>query len=162
MASQGSQPVHWYYTELDDHDLQIRGRTVFFIIVLFSIVLLVMLLFLYARWVCRYQYSHFPSTPASNAPHTLPPPPPQGLDPMTIKALPITLHQSASCSRNGAVVETECCICLGIFEDGDKVKVLPQCHHCFHCECVDMWLTTRSSCPLCRASLRVTLPLCQS
>lgn len=53
------------------------------------------------------------------------------------------------------VSAVECCICLGTFEEQDRVKVLPQCSHCFHSHCVDKWLSTRASCPLCRASLRV-------
>ncbi|KAJ6317812.1 hypothetical protein OIU76_013371 [Salix suchowensis] len=81
--------------------------------------------------------------------------PPRGLDSATIKALPIALHKSnLGTGNNGTAVESECCICLGVFEDGDRLKVLPQCQHCFHCECVDNWLVTQSSCPLCRASVR--------
>ncbi|EXB29971.1 RING-H2 finger protein ATL66 [Morus notabilis] len=53
----------------------------------------------------------------------------------------------------------ECSICLGVFEDGEKVKVLPGCSHCYHPECVDRWLSAQPSCPLCRASLRVDSPV---
>lgn len=49
--------------------------------------------------------------------------------------------------------ELECCICLGGFEDGEKVKVLPNCEHAYHSLCVDKWLSSHSSCPLCRDSL---------
>ncbi|KDP44733.1 hypothetical protein JCGZ_01233 [Jatropha curcas] len=161
MSSNDSQQFHWHFTELNDNDFEIHGRTLFFIIILFAIVVLLTLLFLYARWVCRYQYHHFPTRHSLHAPN----PPlsrPQGLDPTIIKALPITLHQSSSSSSScdlnssntGCEVETECCICLGLFDDGDKVKVLPNCKHFFHSECVDRWLTAQSSCPLCRASLR--------
>ncbi|XP_059666778.1 RING-H2 finger protein ATL66 [Cornus florida] len=151
MASQDSQPFHWRYTEFDDRNFQIRGRTLFFIVVLFSIVLLITILFLYARWVCRIR--HLPSA-ATSAPHRAhaPPAQPQGLDPATINSLPMTLHRSPSMA--GLREEPECCICLGVFQDGDKVKVLPECQHCYHSECVDKWLTARPNCPLCRASLR--------
>ncbi|XP_061376641.1 RING-H2 finger protein ATL66-like [Gastrolobium bilobum] len=152
MSSQDSRSLNWHYTELDDRDLEIRGRTLFFIVVLFSVILLITVLFLYTRWVCRY-HGHLPSTALS--PHAPPPPPPQGLDPASIKKLPIILHQELSDPNGGALDETECCICLGEFRDGEKVKVLPACNHCFHCECVDKWLTHHSSCPLCRASLKV-------
>lgn len=30
---------------------------------------------------------------------------------------------------------------------------LPKCHHVFHVECIDMWLSSHSNCPICRASL---------
>ncbi|KAL8539253.1 hypothetical protein ACS0TY_001035 [Phlomoides rotata] len=143
---QSSQPFRWHYAEFDDSNFQIRGRTLFFVVVLLSVVLLVALLFLYARWVCRFDP---PPTSAAHAP----PSRPRGLDAATINSFPIVLHSNSA--SHGQITELECCICLGLFGDGDKVKVLPQCHHCFHSECVDMWLTTQSSCPLCRASLRL-------
>ncbi|EEF34075.1 RING-H2 finger protein ATL66 [Ricinus communis] len=153
MSSQEySQPFHWHFsTEPHDNGFEIHGRTLFFVVVLFALVILVTLLFLYARWVCHYQHHHFPSSQANHAPHDLSPCH-QGLHPTVIKAMSITLHRSSSSSL-GYYCTTECCICLGVFEDGDKVKVLPECSHCFHSECVDKWLTAQSSCPLCRASL---------
>ncbi|KAM5560668.1 RING-H2 finger protein ATL74 [Rosa sericea] len=48
---------------------------------------------------------------------------------------------------------TECPICLGEFEDGEKVRVLPKCNHGFHVRCIDTWLVSHSSCPNCRHSL---------
>lgn len=48
---------------------------------------------------------------------------------------------------------TECPICLGDFEDGEKVRVLPKCNHGFHVRCIDTWLVSHSSCPNCRHSL---------
>lgn len=150
-SSQDTEPFHWHFTDLDDRSFEIRGRTLFFIVVLFSIILLFTLIFFYARWVCRYHH------PLTHAPPPRPPPPPQpqprplGLDSSTIKSLPIILHRSNSVSEE----KPECCICLGVFEDSDKVKVLPLCQHWYHSECVDRWLSSHSSCPLCRASLRV-------
>ncbi|XVE99798.1 hypothetical protein REPUB_Repub03eG0232000 [Reevesia pubescens] len=147
-SSQDSQPFHWHSAEVEDRDFQIRGRTLIFIIVLFAIVLIFTLIFVYARWVCslyrdtRSQTSHAPPPPR---------PLPRGLDPDTINALPITMVTR----REKVVSEGECCICLGVFEDGEKVKVLPTCNHSYHSECVDRWLSAESSCPLCRASIRV-------
>lgn len=157
-VAEESQPLQWHYTVLDDRNFEIRGRTLFFVIVVFSVLLVVTLLFLYARWVCRYRHASIPSS-ASHAPRVHQLPPPQGLDAAVIKGLPIILHQTEDPdpeSGPGRVSgQVECCICLGVFEDGEKVKVLPQCCHCYHPECVDRWLSTQSSCPLCRASLRV-------
>lgn len=48
---------------------------------------------------------------------------------------------------------TECPICLGEFENGDKVRMLPKCNHGFHVTCIDTWLVSHSSCPNCRHSL---------
>lgn len=149
MASyQDSQPFHWQYPESDDRNFQIHGRTLFFIVMLFSIILLVTLLLLYARWICRYHPSSAATISAASVAHA-PPPQALGLDPVSINSLPLILYRPSDKELG------ECSICLGIFVDGDKVKVLPNCRHCYHSECVDKWLTNHSSCPLCRASPRV-------
>ncbi|KAI9108086.1 hypothetical protein K1719_020959 [Acacia pycnantha] len=51
------------------------------------------------------------------------------------------------------IPSTECPICLGEFEKGDKVRMLPKCNHGFHVSCIDTWLLSHSSCPNCRHSL---------
>mmetsp|Transcript_14879 Transcript_14879/g.33216 ORF Transcript_14879/g.33216 Transcript_14879/m.33216 type:complete len:450 (-) Transcript_14879:1439-2788(-) len=43
----------------------------------------------------------------------------------------------------------QCSICLEKFEDGDKRKTLP-CLHGFHDACIDRWLDTNASCPVCK------------
>ena len=48
--------------------------------------------------------------------------------------------------------DSECCICLDKFEDGEKISTL-KCNHCFHEECIDNWLQKNLTCPLCRLSL---------
>ncbi|GAA0142323.1 hypothetical protein LIER_03250 [Lithospermum erythrorhizon] len=50
----------------------------------------------------------------------------------------------------------DCAICLTEYEDGDEIRVLPQCGHGFHVQCIDMWLGSHSSCPSCRQILEVT------
>ncbi|KAK0591808.1 hypothetical protein LWI29_008530 [Acer saccharum] len=164
-SSQDSQPFHWRYTELDDRNFQIRGHTLSFTVILFGIVLLVTLLFLYTRWVCRFSHQLPSSSSTTSRPPHAPPlrslPGESGLDPTTIDTLPVTLYRSlppnltAATEKKSGGEGNECCICLGDFEDGDKVKILPGCQHSYHCECVDKWLMTRSSCPLCRNSLRI-------
>ncbi|MED6146974.1 hypothetical protein PIB30_039749 [Stylosanthes scabra] len=51
------------------------------------------------------------------------------------------------------ILVTECPICLGEFEKGDKIRMLPECRHGFHVRCIDTWLVSHSSCPNCRHSL---------
>ncbi|KAJ0705217.1 putative transcription factor C2H2 family [Helianthus annuus] len=155
MTTQDSQGFQWRYDELDDKNFQIHGRTLFFIIVLFSVILLITLMFLYARWICRSSStSSAVADTTALSPHVQPVLRPQGLDAAMIESLPITLHQ-----RLSSVGEVECCICLGVFEEGEKVKVLPNCCHTYHCECIDKWLVTHSSCPICRAALLVDSPV---
>jgi len=67
-----------------------------------------------------------------------------------LKALPIIVYSAAS---KPTPVPTDCPICLAEFADGEKVRVLPNCNHRFHLECIDAWLVSHSSCPLCRHSL---------
>lgn len=46
----------------------------------------------------------------------------------------------------------ECPICLSEFEEGDELRILPQCMHSFHVACIDMWLYLHPNCPMCRTN----------
>ena len=52
-----------------------------------------------------------------------------------------------SIKRNNAIKENECPICNEQLMEG--VNVLT-CGHRFHNECIESWLTSHNSCPLCR------------
>ncbi|KAH7841591.1 hypothetical protein Vadar_031848 [Vaccinium darrowii] len=145
---------HWRYIDFEDRDFQVSGRTFLFAVVLFAVLLVITFLFLYSR--CRYRHLHAAYTSSPHVTHA-PPSQPRGLDPSTIKSFSIVLHTTSSEKKTAD--ESECCICLGVFGDGEKVKVLPNCRHCFHSECVDKWLSSQASCPLCRSSLRVDSPV---
>lgn len=45
----------------------------------------------------------------------------------------------------------ECAVCLSEFQEAETGRVLPDCGHCFHIECIDTWFRSHSNCPLCRA-----------
>ncbi|MED6192544.1 hypothetical protein PIB30_011069 [Stylosanthes scabra] len=49
-----------------------------------------------------------------------------------------------------------CCVCLSEFEEGESVRVLPNCTHAFHPPCIETWLKSQSTCPLCR---RASVPV---
>ncbi|VAI38910.1 unnamed protein product [Triticum turgidum subsp. durum] len=70
-----------------------------------------------------------------------------GLDASALSALPVTAYRKES----GAAARAECAVCLAELADGDQARELPNCGHLFHLECVDAWLRTRTTCPLCRA-----------
>ncbi|CAH8260058.1 unnamed protein product [Arabidopsis lyrata] len=72
-----------------------------------------------------------------------------GLKKQALKQIPVGLYGSGIIDMKA----TECLICLGDFEDGEKVRVLPKCNHGFHVRCIDTWLLSRSSCPTCRQSI---------
>ncbi|CAL4961341.1 unnamed protein product [Urochloa decumbens] len=74
-----------------------------------------------------------------------------GLDAAAIAALPTAVYggQAAAEGEPGA----ECAICLGAVQEGEVVRALPACGHVFHVPCVDTWLASSSSCPVCRAEV---------
>jgi hypothetical protein len=46
-----------------------------------------------------------------------------------------------------------CAVCLQEAEEGEKMRRLTICRHCFHADCIDTWLSEMSKCPLCRAQI---------
>ncbi|KAL8268491.1 hypothetical protein R6Q59_002289 [Mikania micrantha] len=50
-----------------------------------------------------------------------------------------------------------CAVCLQKADRGQRYRRLPQCHHCFHVDCIDTWLQSRSTCPLCRNQIPLHL-----
>jgi len=65
-----------------------------------------------------------------------------------LKALPVTVHDTGS-----PLARMDCPICLAEFMEGERVRVLPECCHSFHADCIDAWLVLNASCPSCRHSL---------
>jgi hypothetical protein len=58
----------------------------------------------------------------------------------------------------GAAEEaTTCSVCLGAFQHGESVRLLPACLHLFHVECIDPWLDAHSTCPICRSDTDPTI-----
>ncbi|KAM3352296.1 hypothetical protein ACQJBY_023874 [Aegilops geniculata] len=77
-----------------------------------------------------------------------------GLKKRTLRSLPIEVYGACAAAGGGAApADDVCAICLGEFEDGEKVRVLPRCGHEFHVRCVDTWLVSHDSCPTCRDSV---------
>lgn len=54
--------------------------------------------------------------------------------------------------------EDQCSICIENFREGETATHLP-CKHRFHPCCVEPWLLSHDSCPLCRASVESALPV---
>ncbi|KAK4432259.1 E3 ubiquitin-protein ligase ATL41 [Sesamum alatum] len=143
MATQNFEPVH--FADLKD---KIVGKSpllgaLFLFFLFFSTSLFVY--FLYTCTQRRHQDVDAGANPNPNLN-----PPPAGLDPATISNLPMFSYGSTSKKPSPGA---ECAICLSMFQEGEKVRVLPLCRHGFHSDCVDTWLRTRSSCPLCRACI---------
>lgn len=75
-----------------------------------------------------------------------------GLKKAAMKALPIMVYRARS---KTCPVPVDCPICLAEFAEGDKMRVLPNCNHGFHMECIDKWFVSHSSCPMCRNCLNL-------
>ncbi|XVF05769.1 hypothetical protein REPUB_Repub05bG0201000 [Reevesia pubescens] len=152
----GSKIFQWNFNILNHTSFHSCSRALLLLLIFFFLVIFITTLFLYAHWICG---QHILSTAADtqvNATAADHHDPSLGLGPDSINSLPIILHRSLVTNnegKHGFIGETECSICLGVFEDEQKLKVLPECNHAYHSECVDKWLSSHSSCPLCRTSL---------
>ncbi|WOG89072.1 hypothetical protein DCAR_0208308 [Daucus carota subsp. sativus] len=135
------------------------------IISLLLVILFVLLLHVYAKWFLgQARYNHTTRrTSSSSIPgvlgsrfhhfHTFTidttvsdPTPAKGLDPSVISSIPLFVSRE---DKHGL----ECVICLTVFEEREVGRKLPKCGHAFHVECIDMWLHSHSTCPICRASI---------
>jgi hypothetical protein len=52
--------------------------------------------------------------------------------------------------------EEECTYCLGNFEKGQKLIILP-CAHSFHSKCIKQWFTKDNTCPICKFSINPSI-----
>ncbi|CAL9207334.1 unnamed protein product [Musa hybrid cultivar] len=78
-----------------------------------------------------------------------------GLSDQDKKALIDALPLFSLASSLAAVPKSslDCAVCLYPFRPHDELRLLPACRHAFHARCVDPWLRSTPSCPLCRASI---------
>lgn len=76
----------------------------------------------------------------------------RGLDATAIDALPTLAYSEVKGLHIGKGA-LECAVCLNEFEDEETLRLLPKCDHVFHLECIDMWLASHTTCPVCRANL---------
>ncbi|CAI9300217.1 unnamed protein product [Lactuca saligna] len=72
-----------------------------------------------------------------------------GLDQSSIDALPVFIYEELI----GLKEPLHCAVCLCEFTKKDNLRLLPSCSHAFHIHCIDTWLLSNSTCPLCRGNL---------
>ncbi|GLJ38560.1 hypothetical protein SUGI_0786200 [Cryptomeria japonica] len=72
-----------------------------------------------------------------------------GLSPAVVQNIPI-LEYNLGSFEDGL----ECAICLSEFQENRSTRLLPNCNHNFHIECIDKWLQSNSTCPLCRTRVQ--------
>ncbi|PON47350.1 Zinc finger transcription factor [Trema orientale] len=76
----------------------------------------------------------------------------KGLDPAVIDAFPILVYSAVKDLKIGKGA-LECAVCLSEFEDSETLRLLPKCDHVFHPDCIDAWLASHVTCPVCRTKL---------
>ncbi|KAL0905132.1 hypothetical protein M5K25_027312 [Dendrobium thyrsiflorum] len=84
--------------------------------------------------------------------HELPPPPPQRNSTAAdlkevLSMIPVIYYSNNEGFR-------DCSVCLSSFEEGEKVRFLPDCGHGYHAVCIDKWFCTQLSCPFCRSPVQ--------
>ncbi|MQL93720.1 hypothetical protein Taro_026360 [Colocasia esculenta] len=73
-----------------------------------------------------------------------------GLDQAAINSypkFPFSKNRKAAGGDDGV-----CAVCLCEYREGEMLRMMPDCRHCFHLACVDAWLRLNASCPVCRTS----------
>lgn len=128
----------WHLIGINHSNFHSYSHGIFLLLFFFFIVILIVTSFLLTHYCCRRRSSA-----------------------TTLEAPAASLHSGKL--EMGHIMESnisvvgdpnmECCICLNVLKEGGKVKVLPECEHVYHLECVQMWLSANPSCPLCRSSL---------
>ncbi|XBI39201.1 E3 ubiquitin-protein ligase RING1-like [Triticum dicoccoides] len=78
----------------------------------------------------------------------LPREPAVGLGQAAIAGLPVYKYEKLSC---GGGEGHECAVCLAEVRPKEVVKQLPACTHLFHDRCIDEWLWSHRTCPVCRS-----------
>ncbi|CAL9211499.1 E3 ubiquitin-protein ligase ATL31-like [Musa acuminata AAA Group] len=76
----------------------------------------------------------------------------QGLKPEVLQTFPTLIYAEVKGLKAGKGA-LECAVCLSEFEDDEELRLLPRCSHVFHTDCIDAWLASHVTCPVCRANL---------
>ena len=71
-----------------------------------------------------------------------------------INALPtLTFDPFMAKDKEENHTEVKCQVCQFPYEEGEELRRLPLCGHCFHKDCIDSWLRSKDTCALCRKSI---------
>ncbi|KAJ8754282.1 hypothetical protein K2173_002733 [Erythroxylum novogranatense] len=95
---------------------------------------------------------HLRRTPSGNLLNAANFPVNQGLDPALVQIFPTFTYSSVK-DVGRDKYGLECAICLAEFTDDDLLRLITVCYHVFHQECIDLWLGSHKTCPVCRGDL---------
>lgn len=135
------------------------------IFVLFLVVIFVVILHMCARWyllrvrrrylnrrrIRRQRATHIVFYVDPNSSASVPT---GSLDASVLSSLPVFIYSSRT-HPDGIY----CAVCLSEFEENEKGRILPKCHHSFHTDCIDMWFHSHSTCPICRTPVEAEVPV---
>lgn len=76
----------------------------------------------------------------------------QGINNELLNTFPILFYSTIKDLKKGKG-SLECAVCLTDFKYYDTLRLLPKCNHVFHPSCIDSWLCSHVTCPVCRANL---------
>ncbi|GLJ35078.1 hypothetical protein SUGI_0705730 [Cryptomeria japonica] len=111
---------------------------------------------LFMTWVfsifCRRRIPNGDAGVGNNDPEGFNTEPTRGLDQTVIESFPVVSFSVVK-GLEAQVNWSGCAVCLSEFEEKEMVRLLTHCNHAFHPNCVDMWLCSHSTCPLCRSTL---------
>ncbi|MED6159068.1 hypothetical protein PIB30_038848 [Stylosanthes scabra] len=81
---------------------------------------------------------------------------PRGVDPEVLSTFPIMVYSTVKHLKTGHTASSslQCAVCLSEFKDMDNLRLLPKCCHVFHPDCIDAWLASHVTCPVCRAKMK--------
>jgi len=71
----------------------------------------------------------------------------KGMSAEEIAKMPVEVHS------NEVDGSHSCTVCISEYEDGESLRKLP-CGHKFHVECIDTWMDSNITCPICKKFLR--------
>ncbi|THU67139.1 hypothetical protein C4D60_Mb05t21500 [Musa balbisiana] len=80
----------------------------------------------------------------------------RGLDPSVIRSIPVVKFTKARDDDDDTdqrMSFRDCAVCLNEFREEERLKLLPNCSHAFHIDCIDTWLQFNAKCPLCRSDI---------
>ncbi|KAK1430711.1 hypothetical protein QVD17_13653 [Tagetes erecta] len=150
-------PINTQWPDNDEQQQQDTSKTYVLsgkimltsMITLFIIVIFLIILHLYSRWYLvrinrRHHTRNRPTRTVYYIDNNT------GLEASVLKSLPMFVYSS---EINKSM--PECAVCLSEFENGDKGRILPNCKHGFHVECIDMWFCSHSTCPICRSPVEL-------
>ncbi|KAK7313944.1 hypothetical protein VNO77_39151 [Canavalia gladiata] len=123
-------------------ELKLYRAFIFSVPIFFTLILLFLFYLFYLRPRRLHWMRHL--TVPQNAISTVD----LGLNRELREMLPVIVYKESF-----SVKDTQCSVCLLDYQAEDRLQQIPACGHTFHMSCIDLWLASHSTCPLCRLSL---------